>query len=40
MLRHFQGRIDDAPFMRAAGDIGEQTEAHTYIGFKAALDGK
>jgi tetratricopeptide (TPR) repeat protein len=38
--QYLQGRLDEAQFLRAAGDIGEQTEARTYIGFKIALDGR
>jgi tetratricopeptide (TPR) repeat protein len=40
VLRYLQGRLDDAQFMRAAGDIGEQTEARTYTGFSLALAGR
>ena len=40
VLRFLQGRVEDAPFMRAAGDLGEQTEARTYLGFKLALAGR
>ena len=40
VLKFLQGRLDDAQFMRAAGDIGEQTEARTYLGFKLALAGR
>ena len=40
VLRYLQGRLDEAQFLRAASDIGEETEAHTYIGFKLSLAGK
>jgi len=40
VLRYLQGRLDDAQFLRAAGDIGEQTEARTYTGFKLAMAGR
>jgi hypothetical protein len=40
VLRYLQGRVDDAQFIRAAGDIGEQTEARTYTGFRLALAGR
>ena len=40
VLRYLQGRLDEAQLLRAAGDIGEQTEARTYIGFKIALEGR
>ena len=40
VLRFLQGRLDDMPFMRAAGNVGEQTEARTYLGFKLALAGR
>jgi tetratricopeptide (TPR) repeat protein len=40
VLRYLQGRLDEAQFLRAASDIGEQTEAHTYVGFKVALAGR
>ncbi|HEV8394619.1 MAG TPA: tetratricopeptide repeat protein [Vicinamibacterales bacterium] len=40
VLRYLQGRLEEAQLMRAAGDIGEQTEAHTYIAFKNAMAGR
>jgi tetratricopeptide (TPR) repeat protein len=40
VLRYLQGRLDEAQFMRSAGDIGEQTEARTYAAFKLALAGR
>jgi tetratricopeptide (TPR) repeat protein len=40
VLQYLQGRLDETQFLRAADDIGEQTEAHTYIGFKIALEGR
>jgi lipoprotein NlpI len=40
VLRYLQGRLDDAQFLRAAGDIGEQTEARTYTGFRLAMAGR
>ena len=40
VLRFLQGRLDEAQFLRAAGDIGEQTEARTYVGFKLATAGR
>jgi hypothetical protein len=40
VLRYLQGRLDDARFLREAGDIGEQTEARTYTGFRLALEGR
>jgi tetratricopeptide (TPR) repeat protein len=40
VLRFLQGRLDAAQFLRAAGNIGQQTEARTYIGFKLAIAGR
>ena len=40
VLRFLQGRLDETQFLRAAGDIGEQTEARTYVGFKLATAGR
>ncbi len=35
-----QGRLGDVEFLRTADDIGQQTEARTYLGFKLALAGR
>lgn len=40
VLRYLQGRLDEAQFLRAARSAGEQTEAHTYIGFKQSIAGR
>ena len=40
VLRYLQGSLEEAQFLRAASNIGEQTEARTYIGFKIALAGR
>jgi tetratricopeptide (TPR) repeat protein len=40
VLRYLQGRLDEGRFLRAARDIGQQTEARTYIGFALALAGR
>ena len=40
VLRYLQGSLEEAQFLRAAGSLGEQTEARTYIGFKIALAGR
>jgi hypothetical protein len=40
VLRYLQGQLDEAPFLRAARTVGEQTEARTYIGLKIALAGR
>jgi tetratricopeptide (TPR) repeat protein len=40
VLRYLQGRIDDTQLLRAAGNIGEETEARTYTAFKLALAGR
>lgn len=39
VLRYLQNRMDEQQFLRAAHDPGEQTEAHTYIGFKYSVTG-
>jgi lipoprotein NlpI len=40
VLGFLQGRLGDVEFLRAADDIGQQTEARTYLGFKLALAGR
>jgi hypothetical protein len=40
VLRYLQGRLDDAQLLRAAGDLGEQSEARTYVGFRLAAAGR
>jgi tetratricopeptide (TPR) repeat protein len=40
VLRYLQGSLEETQFRRAASNIGEETEARTYIGFKIALAGR
>jgi tetratricopeptide (TPR) repeat protein len=40
VLRYLQGRLDEKQLLRAAGNIGEETEARTYAAFKLALAGR
>jgi len=40
VLRFLQGGVDEAQLLRVAGDLGEQTEARTYVGFKLAMSGR
>jgi tetratricopeptide (TPR) repeat protein len=40
VLRYLQGRLNEAQFLQAAGDLGEQTEARAYIGFTLATAGR
>jgi tetratricopeptide (TPR) repeat protein len=40
VLRFLQDRLDAAQFLRAASNVGQQTEARTYLAFKLALAGR
>ena len=40
MLKYLQGRIDAEQFLRSASNLGERTEANTYVGFKLSLAGR
>jgi tetratricopeptide (TPR) repeat protein len=40
VLRFLQGRVEESTFLQLADNIGERTEAHTYIGFALALAGR
>ena len=40
VLRFLQGQLDDRKFLRQAKNIGQETQARTYLGFKLALAGR
>jgi tetratricopeptide (TPR) repeat protein len=40
VLQFLQGRLEPEPFLAMAADIGQKTEAHTYVGFKSDLAGR
>jgi hypothetical protein len=40
VLNFMQGRLPPEKFLAMAKTNGERTEAHTYIGFKDAIDGR
>jgi tetratricopeptide (TPR) repeat protein len=40
ILRFLQGFLDEGQLLRAAGNVGRQTEARTYIGFTLAIEGR
>ena len=40
VLQFLQGRLEPEPFLATAKDIGQKTEAHTYLAFKSDLAGR
>ena len=40
VVQFLRGHLDGRELLRRAGDIGERTEAHAYIGFKAQIEGR
>jgi lipoprotein NlpI len=40
VVEFLRSRIDGAQLLARAKDLGQKTEAHAYIGFKAETDGK
>jgi len=40
VVQFLQGQLDPERFLAMAGDIGQRTEAHTYVGFKSDLAGR
>jgi tetratricopeptide (TPR) repeat protein len=40
VVQFLQGQLAADRFLAMAGDVGQRTEAHTYVGFKADLAGR
>jgi tetratricopeptide (TPR) repeat protein len=40
VVQFLQGQLDAERFLTMAGDLGQKTEAHTYVGFKSDLAGR
>ena len=40
VVQFLQGQLDAERFLTMAGDLGQKTEAHTYVGFKSGLAGR